>query len=67
MATESKRISKGYLSYEQTCATIRVGPRIVAVTIVLAIYGLARLPDISEVERNGLAGRFAFSISRFLS
>ena len=35
--------------------------RIVAVMIVLAIYGLARLPEISEGERTALAERFTFT------
>ena len=35
--------------------------RIVALVIVLAIYGLARLPEVSEIERKDLAGRFAFT------
>ena len=35
--------------------------RIVGLMIVLAIYGLARLPEVSEVERRDLAERFAFT------
>lgn len=38
----------------------RHAPRIVALAVILGLYGLARQPDLTGSERSRLAGRFGF-------
>jgi len=39
----------------------RHGARLVALTVILGLYGFARLPEVTESERAALAARFSFS------
>src|SRR5262245_43119800 len=41
-------------------------PRVIAITLILTLYGFARLPSLSEADRANLASHFKFDRVQFL-